>query len=192
MSLSDRERWNRKYAQGEGPAHFEPKGLLTEHADLLTRGRALDVACGFGGNALYLAARGYDIDAVDVSEVALRQAQGEARRRGLQDRVHLVQADLDRWWVPPARYDLILMFYYLNRDLWPSLFAGLCPGGLLFQAHRNRRFLQYRPGFQPDYLLEVGELRHRIQEAGMEILYYTEGTPARDYDVRLIGRRPPS
>jgi tellurite methyltransferase len=190
MSLSERERWNRKYAQGEGPAHFAPKDFLTEHAGLLTGGRALDAACGFGGNALYLAARGYYVDAVDVSEVALLQVQGEARRRGVHDRVHPVQADLDRWWVPPARYDLILVFYYLNRELWTHLFDGLRPGGLLFQAHRNRRFLQQRPDFHPNYLLEVGELHQRVEEAGLEILYYTEGTPARDYDVRLIGRRP--
>jgi SAM-dependent methyltransferase len=189
MTLSDRERWNRKYTRGEGPAHFEPKDFLAEHAALLTHGRALDIACGFGGNALYLAAGGYRVDAVDVSEVALRQAQGEAQRRGLQDRVHLIQADLARWWVPPTCYDLILVFYYLNRDLLPPLFTGLRPGGLLFQAHRNQRFLQHRPDFHPDYLLEVGELRRRATEAGLEILYYTEGTPARDYDVRLIGRR---
>jgi tellurite methyltransferase len=190
VNQSDRQRWNRKYAQGEGPAHFEPKDLLTEHAHLLTYGRALDVACGFGGNALYLAARGYDVDAVDVSEVALRQAWGEAEQRGLQGRVRLIQADLDRWWVPPAHYDLILIFYYLNRDLWAHLFAGLCPGGLLFQAHRNRLFLKHRPDFHPDYLLEVGELRQRAKQAGLDILYYTEGTPTRDYDVRLVGRRP--
>lgn len=190
MSLSDRERWNRKYSQGEGPANFEPKGFLTDHAALLTGGRALDVACGFGGNSLYLAARGYTVDAVDVSEVALHQARAEARRRGLQDRIRLVQSDLDRWWVPPGRYDLILVFYYLNRDLWPDLVTGLRPGGLLFQAHRNRRFLRQRPDFNPNYLLEVGELHHMATQAALEIVYYTEGTPQRDYDTRLIARRP--
>jgi tellurite methyltransferase len=190
VGLSSRERWNRKYARGEGPAHFAPKEILTEHADLLSGGRALDVACGFGGNALFLAARGYRVDAVDVSEVALRQAQDEAQRRGLQARIQLVQADLDHWRVPVACYDLILVFYYLNRDLWPDLFAGLRPGGLLFQAHRNRRFLEERPGFDPDYLLQIGELHSRAQEAGLQILYYAEGMPERAYDVRLIGRRP--
>ncbi len=190
LNESDRERWNRKYALGEGPAHFAPKGFLTEHAGLLTGGRALDVACGFGGNALYLAARGYGVDAIDVSEVALRQAQGEARRRGLQQEVRLVQVDLDRWWVPHAHYDLIVVFYYLNRDLWPGLFAGLRPGGLLFEAHRNRRFLRERPDFDPDYLLEVGELSQRAREAGLEVLFHTDGTTERDYDTRLIGRRP--
>jgi SAM-dependent methyltransferase len=189
MPQSDRERWNRKYSQGEGPSHFQPKDLLVQHADLLSGGRALDVACGFGGNALYLAARGYRVDAVDVSEVALRRARGEALRRGLDDRIRLVQADLDRWWVPPSCYDLIVVFYYLNRDIWPALVRGLRPGGLLFQAQRNERYLQERPGFDPDYLLQVGELRAWAEMAGLEIVYYTEGTPERAYDVRLIGQR---
>lgn len=190
MPLTDRERWNRKYARGEGPAHFEPKDFLTAHAGLLTGGRALDVACGFGGNTLFLAAQGYHVDAVDVSEVALRQAWDEAGRRGLQGQIHLIQANLDRWWVPAARYDLLLVFYYLNRDLWPDLFAGLRPGGLLLEAHRNRRLIRGRPDFDPGYLLEVGELHGRAQEAGLEILHYAEGTPERDYDVQLIARRP--
>lgn len=190
MSPSDRERWNRKYSQGEGPAHFQPKDFLVEHAGLLSGGRALDVACGFGGNSLYLAARGYRVDAVDVSEVALRQAQGAARRRGLDERIRLVQADLDRWWVSPGRYDLIVVFYYLNRDLWPNLVAGLRPGGLLFQAHRNKRFLEERPDFDPDYLLEVGELQRMARTSDLEIVRYVEGTPDRVHGVQLIARRP--
>ncbi len=188
MPPSDRERWNRKYAAGEGPAHFEPKHFLVEHCHLLTGGRAYDVACGFGGNALYLAERGYRVDAADVSSVALEKAQAEAGRRGL--RLNLVQADLARWWVPPARYDRILVFYYLNRDLTADLARGLRPGGLLFQAHHNKRFLEERPDFNPDYLLDVGELRQLALDAGLEILHYRDGTPDEPHNAQLIARAP--
>jgi len=190
MSESDRERWNRKYAAGEGPAHFEPKEFLLERADLLAGGRALDVACGFGGNALYLAALGYHVDGVDISEVGLTQAHDAARERGLQNKIQFIQADIDRWWVPPARYDLILVFFYLNRGLMPRLAQGLRPGGLLFEANRNRRLLQTRPGFDPDYLLELGELRQMALDAGLEVIYFADGTPERDSDARLIARAP--
>jgi len=190
MSESDRERWNRKYAAGEGPAHFQAKEFLLEHAHVLAGGRALDVACGFGGNALYLAARSYRVDGVDVSEIGLTQAQSEARERGLQHKVQFVQADMDRWWVPPERYDLILVFFYLNRGLMPRLAKGLRPGGLLFEANRNVRFLQARPDFDPDYLLAVGELREMALDAGLEVVYYADGTPERDSDARLIARAP--
>jgi tellurite methyltransferase len=189
---SDRSRWNRKYGRGEGPAHFQPQGFLAEHSALLHRdgGLALDVACGFGGNALYLAAQGYTVEAVDVSEVALQAASAEARRLGLGERVRPVQADLDRWPVPPERYDVIVVFFYLNRDLVPRLACGLRPGGLLFQANRNRRHLKIRPDFSPEYLLEVGELRGLAQAAGLEIVYHADGSEERDSDSFLIARRP--
>lgn len=188
MTESDRERWDRKYDAGEGPAHFRPNRLLTDNRDLLTGGRALDVACGFGGNALYLASLGYRVDAVDVSTVALAHAQGEARRRGLQ--INLVQADLARWQVPRSHYDLIVVFFYLNRELVPVLGAALRPRGLLFQANRNRHFMEIRPDFNPDYLLEPGELHRLASIAGLEILHHADPSPDRVHDSQIIARRP--
>jgi SAM-dependent methyltransferase len=193
---SDRSRWNRKYGRGEGPAHHQPQGFLVEHAGLLRegdaprgRGLALDVACGFGGNSLYLASLGYTVDAMDVSEVALAAASTEATRLGLRDRLRLVQVDLDRWPVPPQRYDVILVFFYLNRSLLPRLAEGLRPGGLFFQANRNRRHLKIRPDFSADYLLEVGELRLLAEAAGLEVIYYADGSAGRDSDSYLIAQR---
>lgn len=181
---SDRQRWDRKFAAGEGPAHFRPKQLLTDHRHLLTGGRALDVACGFGGNALYLASLGYRVEAVDVSGVALARAHAEARRRGLH--VDLVQADLTHWWVPPARYDLISVFFYLNRELFPRLVAGLRPGGLWFQAARNVFTLRTRPGFDPAYLMEPGELLQFATISGLEVLHCAD---EQDGSL-LVARRP--
>jgi 2-polyprenyl-3-methyl-5-hydroxy-6-metoxy-1,4-benzoquinol methylase len=161
--------------------------LLIENSGLLTGGRALDVACGFGGNALYLASQGYRVDAVDVSEVALVQAQAEAARRGVE--IRLVQADLTCWWVPSSCYDLILVFCYLNRSLMPMVATALRPGGLLFQANRNRRYLAVRPDFDPDYLLEPEELRYLAQQAGLQVLHYSEDSPDGNSLSQLIARR---
>ena len=202
MPETDRKRWDRKYTAREGPAHFRPGRLLTEHRHLLTGEgqdairqpggspggpRALDVACGFGGTSLFLASLGYQVDAVDVSGVALAQVQAEASRRGLQ--VNLVQADLTRWWVPPAWYDLIVVKYYLNRDLMPRLAGGLRAGGLLFVEHRNLRYLSVRPGFDPAFLLRFGELRRFAMEAGLDLLHVADGAP-QTHESRLIARRP--
>jgi tellurite methyltransferase len=185
---SDRARWDRKYAAGEGPAHYQPRQLLVEHEHLLCGGRALDVACGFGGNALYLASLGYQVDAVDVSGEGLARARAEALRRGLP--VRFVQADLNHWWVPPGRYDAITVFFFLNRALMPQLAAGLRPGGLLFQANRNQHFLAVRPGFDPGYLLEPGELSRLARKAGLEILYQADGIPDAEHTSLIIARRP--
>jgi 2-polyprenyl-3-methyl-5-hydroxy-6-metoxy-1,4-benzoquinol methylase len=161
-----------------------------EHRHLLSGGRALDVACGFGGNALYLAFLGYQVDAVDASGVAVTQARAEATRRGLA--LNLVQADLHHWWVSAARYDLVVVFFYLNRELMPQVAAGLRPGGLLFQANRNKRFLKVRPNFDPDYLLEPGQLRRLACDAGLEVISHADRTPDDDGVSQLIARRPPS
>jgi tellurite methyltransferase len=188
MTESDQARWDRKYAAGEGPAHFQPNQFLVENRRLLAGERAVDLACGFGGNALYVASLGYRVEAVDVSIIALQRARAEAMRRGLE--IHWVQADLNRWWVPPAHYDLILVFLYLNRDLMHQLAVALQPGGLLFQANRNKRFLSIRPDFNPDYLLEPGELCSLARDATLEILHYGEVPPEGAYDSQLIARRP--
>lgn len=202
MSETDRERWNRKYAAREGPAHFRPGRLLVEHRDLLigtgqvaaqklvgspVGRRALDVACGFGGSSLFLASLGYQVDAVDVSGVALAQVQAEASRRGLQ--VNLIQADLEHWRVPPGRYDVIVLRYYLNRALLPQLSRGLCAGGLLFVETRNERYLSVRPGFNPAFLLQLGELRRFAEDAGLDLLHVADGLPEA-YGSQLIARQP--
>lgn len=185
---SDRERWDRKFAAGEGPSHFRPKPFLSQHAHLLGTGRALDIACGFGGNALYLASLGYQVDAIDVSGVALAQAHAEAKRRGLS--LNLVQADLGHWWVPPRRYDVILVFFYLNRELISRLAEGLRLGGLLFQANRNTNYLAIRPSFDREYLLLPGELQQLALAAGLEMVHYGEEPPGEGYNSQLIARRP--
>jgi SAM-dependent methyltransferase len=201
---SDRERWNRKYADRQGPAHFRPSHLLVEHRHLIAEmarhaslpdggppsvPRALDVACGFGGNALYLASTGFQVDAVDISGVALAQLQAEAARRGLRLRLRLVQADLTRWWVPPSHYDLIIVTYYLNRDLMPQLSRGLCPGGLLFVETHNIRFLLVRPDFDPAFLLRPGELCQFARDTEMQVIQLADdGSEART--SQLVALRP--
>jgi len=202
MSESDRERWDRKYAVREGPAHFRSSRFLVEHRHLFTctgqdaarqpagfstGRRALDVACGFGGSSLYLASLGYQVDAVDVSGVALARVQAEASRRGLN--VSLVQADLSHWWVPPSRYDLIVVRYYLNRSFMPQLSRGLRAGGLLFVETRNVRYLSVRPGFDPAFLLQLGELRCFAMDAGLDVVQVTDGMPEA-HTSQLIARRP--
>jgi hypothetical protein len=134
-----------------------------------------------------MASEGYQVDAVDASGVALAQAQAEAARRCLT--LHLVQADLTRWWVPPEHYDLIAVFNYLNRGLEPLLAAGLRPGGLLFQTGRNRSFLAVRPDFDTAFLWEPGELLDLATGLGLEVVHYSDGTPDDPYSVHLVAHR---
>jgi tellurite methyltransferase len=184
----DRRRWDAKYAAERGPLPEEPSPLLVAQRDLLSGGRALEVACGTGRQALYLAARGYLVDGLDISAAGLSQAREEAQRRGL--RLRLVQVDLARWWFPSCTYDLIVVFFYLNRRLMPALAAALQPGGLLIQAQHNIRILDERPGFNPAYLVQPGELVRLAQQVGLEVLREGDRAGEGDHVSYVVARRP--
>ena len=164
----DRERWDKKWAQ-MGAEHLTPAPLLVRYADRLGGGRALDLACGVGRNALWLAANGYTVDAVDISPVGLALGRAEAEQRGLT--VNFFKADLDDHILPVATYDLIAVFRFLNRRLLPAIGAALRPGGWLFYESLDLRYLDLQPDAPRDYLLTPGELEiafaHlRVIEAG--------------------------
>lgn len=157
MSRPDLERWEARYAEG-GPAYWEPDPWVTARAVDLPPGRALDVACGWGRHALWLAARGHSVVGVDGSLTAVRGARAEALARGLAGQTLFVQADLDEPCLAPASFDLVVVVRFLDRCLAPTLETLLRPGGTLLYATYTRRRLESRPDFNPDFLLAPGEL----------------------------------
>jgi SAM-dependent methyltransferase len=164
----DRERWDKKWTR-MGADHLTPAPLLVRYSDRVSGSRALDLACGVGRNALWLAAHGYTVDAIDISPVGLALGRAEAKRRGLT--VNFIKADLDDYILPVATYDLIAVFRYLNRRLLPAISAALRPGGWLFYESLDLRYLDLKPDTPRDYLLTPGELEAafahlRLIEAG--------------------------
>ena len=92
MTAADRDKWDRRYDDGAYRDRSHPTRLLEAHSGDFPIGRALDVACGAGRNALYLASLGFEVDAIDISEVALDRARESARGSSL--RVEFRNADL--------------------------------------------------------------------------------------------------
>jgi len=172
--MNDSERfWDARYRTEEAVPERGPADFLVEHRHLLpAAGRALDVAMGTGRNALYLASLGYEVTGIDVSGVAVERCREEAAARGL--RVEAAQADLESYQLARESYDVVIDFYYLQRDLAPALAAALRPGGVLvFESFTTE---QRRFGWGPqqdDFLLRPGELRTLF--AGLEELVYREG-----------------
>lgn len=156
MTRDDLQRWDERYRGRVDAPLPAPEALLLRHAAQLAGGDALDVACGLGQNALWLAARGYQVTGVDGSVLALRRAAAESRKRGLP--AHWLCADLDLFTPAPSSADLVLVIRFLNRMLIPRLMAALRPGGLLFHCTFNVNRLQDDGGFPRAYLLEPGEL----------------------------------
>ena len=169
MSKKDAERWNTRYLQDERYATFSrPRPFLVENARFLpAHGLALDVAMGLGGNAEFLLEHGLRVVGIDISSVAARQAK--ARQPGLM----AVIGDLTSFYIPPISFDVILNFYFLQRELWPLYRSALRPGGVLFLETLTQEMLRLQPDTDPAYLLAPNELRQAF--AGWEILVYKEG-----------------
>jgi SAM-dependent methyltransferase len=159
VGLDSERFWDERYRSEEAVPERGPASFLMEHRHLLpASGRALDVAMGTGRNALYLASLGYEVTGIDISGVAVERCRREAAKRGL--RVETVQADLESYRLPEAAYDVVIDFYYLQRDLAPQIEAALRPGGVLvFESFTTE---QRRFGWGPqqeEFLLRPGELR---------------------------------
>ena len=154
MSTPDRRRWDAKHKAKEGPG--SPAPFLLASFDHLPAGRCLDIAAGRGGNALFMAERGYQVDAVDWSLAGLSQAQAEARKHSLP--INLIAADLATYSLPEERHDVVLCFRYLERRLWPQMVRALRPGGaLLLETFTEEHRLDH-PDFPKEYCLAPGEL----------------------------------
>ena len=160
---------------------MEPAAWLTGHRHLLpSNGRALDVACGRGRHAFWLAAQRFDVLAVDRDRDAVDSVNAEARERGLHVTAEVM--DLERG--DPAlgadRFDLVVVTNYLHRPLFPSLVAALRPSGVLvYETFTRQQALVGKPT-NPDFLLESGELLRLV--APLRILASREG----QHDGRFI------
>ena len=177
MSLED---WNQRYAASE--QLFEtPAPLVEEFAGPLQPGTALDLACGPGRNALFLAERGWHVTAVDGSPIAIDLLRRSARRKNLD--INLRVADLERgeFQIPPGAFDLIVDSYYLQRDLIPAMQRGVRPGGKIIAIVHLADPDQ--PNGTPTRATP-GELRACF--AGWTILHDFEGQPRESCHRRAV------
>jgi SAM-dependent methyltransferase len=139
-----REDWDARYAQKELLWTARPNRMFADEVGSLEPGRALDVACGEGRNAVWLAERGWDVTGVDFSEVALAKAAELARARGVA--VEWVAADVLEHEPPPGAFDLVAVLYLqlprneLARALRNAVRA-VAPGGTLVVLGHDTRNL---------------------------------------------------
>jgi SAM-dependent methyltransferase len=188
----DRERWNEKYSTDE---EFElpddPIPELERRIDTLPTGRALDVATGTGRNARFLAAAGYDVDAVDVSDEALDRAERAADRESVE--VNWIRSDLAEFEFEPDAYDVITVSFFATLERLPDLLAALSPGGVLVYEHHLRSSDDIEIGPSSDrYKFPSNHLLHACLD--LTILGYEERTRLDDHGrtqavATLVGRK---
>jgi tellurite methyltransferase len=129
--LTKIEEWDQRYRTGEHVL-AAPAPLVVEFTRALVPGSALDLACGPGRNALYLAEQGWRVTAVDGSPVAIELLRG----RNPSIDAQLADLEAGEFEIPPQAFDLVLSCYYLQRSLISAMQRALRPGGLLIMVVR--------------------------------------------------------
>jgi SAM-dependent methyltransferase len=164
MALEDKEKWDERHQQKMIPD--TPILLVTDFARLAPGKKALDIACGTGRNSRYLASKGFEVDALDISSVAINSLQGI---KG----IHPQEVDLDTYNLPEEKYDLIVCTYYLERRLFPQIIEALKEGGILiyetFVYHPDNETSPSKRRF----LLNEGELEAAFDEK-LDLLHIRE------------------
>ena len=170
MSLKDKEKWNQKYQTAEYASGKVPSEWLVKNTDLLTgKGKALDIACGEGRNAVYTASRGYDVLGLDISEVGIQKTQALAEENKLSIATQVT--DLDDFEFTQNAFDLVLCFNFLDRRLFPGISKTLKPGGLVFYETFNLDHLKHT-SFKRQWVLEYNELLDQFKN--FRVLRYRE------------------
>ena len=168
--MADAGDWDERYRRGEHPGP-EPDPFLVRSTPLIQQllsngGHALDLAGGTGRNAVYAAGLGFSVTLVDASAEALVKAQSLP--------LTLIHANLERgeYVPPPESFELVMVFFYLQRDLFPALEAALKPGGVLIYRTYTIERLRKHPDANHSFLLEPGELPDAFR--GLRVLAYEE------------------
>ncbi|MDF9810799.1 class I SAM-dependent methyltransferase [Streptomyces sp. SPB162] len=197
-----RAEWDSRYADRHQLWSGQPNGALVAETAGLAPGRALDVGCGEGADALWLARGGWDVTALEVSSVALERAAGHARDADLT--IRWVHAELARAALPPGSFDLVSAQYpaLLRSPDGASeraLLAAVAPGGVLLLVHHAGMDAEpaREDGFDPDdyvwpsmvvalldddWEVQVDEQRARVVPDGGAGAHHTD-------DVVLRARR---
>lgn len=174
MSAAERDKWDARYRDGAYERRTHPTALLATWLPQIPRGRALDVACGAGRNALFLAENGYEVTALDISRVGLDRGRRAAAERGLA--VDWLCADLDgdlEGALPAGRFDLIVWVRYVHRTLMPHLIARLAVGGSIVCEQHLATDEPVAGPTSAEFRLAPGELRRSA--AGLALGHSHEG-----------------
>ena len=186
MARDDRSRWDERYLTGDWADIDEPAPIVLDLAPHLhAPGTALDLACGAGRNALFLAERGFSVMGVDISREGLRRLARRADERRLS--VQAVHADLERFGVRPASFDVIVNTHFLLRSLFPLIRKALRPGGYLaFETFSVDEIEVLGGDIRRAFALERGELLGAFGD--FELVLYEEGVFERDEGERGLAR----
>lgn len=177
LDNEDQLRWNQRYT--ESPSSWtEPDTFLIRAYEEFPAdarpGAALDMAGGAGRNAVWLAGRGWRVKLIDISDVALAMAREKFKSLKSKGDLQTEVVDLNSIQdLGIERYDLVTVFYFLRRDLFPAIARALKPGGtLIYRTYTVDRMKVPGGPSDPKYLLQPNELLHAFP--ALRVLHYHE------------------
>lgn len=185
MATEDGARWDARYADREVDVMAAPPDAIAD-AEMIDRvptsGRALDIACGLGSQSIWLAHRGLDVTALDVSPEAIGRVGDAAGRHGVSNQVTALAVDLDDG-LPTdlTGFDVIVCQRFRDPSLYPELTERLAPGGLLVITVLSQTGAT-DPG---PFHAPPGELRAAFDVGGCTVLHHDE----RDGQESIVLRR---
>jgi tellurite methyltransferase len=177
MEIDEKASWNKKYSEGSHGS-LEPDPFLVNAYDEFLSGAtprlALDIAGGVGRHSIWLARRGWRVKLLDISEVGVKRAKANAEQTGTASSIFTEVLDLNNVQdLGREQYDLIIVFFFLHRELFPALLDAIKPGGILIYKTYTTEQKHFAGGpSHPMFLLEPNELLHAFRS--LRVLHYHE------------------
>ncbi len=169
VSKEERKNWEQRYSSHDYKPREKPSDLLTQWIDRLPPGKALDLACGTGRNSIFLAEKGYEVTAIDISPAAIEMAKNKAREKALK--INWIAADLEKYKIS-GQYDIILSFFYVNKKMVPNIIKSLNTGGILIFVSHILPAIPSEESNTHRFRFKPGELRELFK--GLKVLQYDE------------------
>src|SRR5262245_30311124 len=193
------EDWDERYAAVENLWAVKPNRFLVGEVADLPRGRALDLACGEGQNAIWLATLGWEVTGVDYSEVAIAKASARAERDGIE--VEFVCADLVEYEPAQSAYDLVAILYLhipsaQRGAIHAKASAAVAPGGTFLLLGHDLTNLTHGVGgpSDPDILYTADAIAAELPgleiEKAATVLRDVTGEDRDAIDTIVRARRP--
>jgi SAM-dependent methyltransferase len=191
MEIDEKSLWDKKYSEGSHGSLQPDPFLVAAYEEFLSAaspGLALDVAGGVGRHAIWLAQRGWRVKLRDISEVGVRQAEENAKQTGTASSIATEVRDLNSAQdIGREQYDLVVVFFFLQRELFPVLAAAIKPGGhLIYKTYTTEQSRFAGGPSHPMFLLEPNELLHAFPS--LRVLHYHETIQERGV-AELVARK---
>jgi tellurite methyltransferase len=187
ISQDSKTQWDQRYSRPTFIFGKSPVKFLSENYQFIPyEASVLDMGMGEGRNAVFLAQKGYKVTGIDISSVAVKKAYLLAQEFGVK--IKGVVASLEDYKIPPASFDAIVCFYYVDRNLIEKMKSWLKPGGIIiYEAFTTRQKGQRKSGNEDDVYLKEQELLKLFP--GMRVLKYEEPLHEKEFRSSIILRK---